>query len=325
MIGDHLGGHRFAVASNPEFLREGCAIEDFMKPERIVAGSQSERARLMLEELYRPLTRNGVPLVTTTTVETAELIKYAANAFLAAKLSFINELSRLCEKLGADVEELALGIGLDSRIGTSFLKPGPGFGGSCFPKDTLALINTANEAESVLEIVETTVRINDRHKQFMCEKIRAALGGTLAGKRIAMLGLAFKANTDDIRGSPALAIVPVLQSEGARLVVYDPAAMENACKVLGNSTVTYAASAAEAIEGVDACVIVTEWAEFRALDWRRLAPTMAQPLVIDLRNLYSPAEAAEMDIDYISVGRSAVHRTPTPTRKDDRDVAVALA
>jgi UDPglucose 6-dehydrogenase len=226
IVGRHLGADQFAVASNPEFLRQGCAIEDFMAPDRLVAGSRSERARSLIEELYKPLTRQGRRLVLTTTVETAELIKYAANAFLATKITFINELGRLCEKLGADVEELSLGIGLDKRIGDKFLTTGPGYGGSCFPKDTLALIKTANDLHSPVEIIETVVRVNSRHKHFMFNKIRDALGGSVADKRIAVLGLAFKANTDDVRDSPALTIVPVLQREGANVVAYDPIAAQ---------------------------------------------------------------------------------------------------
>ena len=235
IVGRHLGADQFAVASNPEFLRQGCAIEDFMAPDRLVAGSRSERARSLIEELYKPLTRQGRRLVLTTTVETAELIKYAANAFLATKITFINELGRLCEKLGADVEELSLGIGLDKRIGDKFLTTGPGYGGSCFPKDTLALIKTANDLHSPVEIVETVVRVNSRHKHFMFNKIRDALGGSVADKRIAVLGLAFKANTDDVRDSPALTIVPVLQREGANVVAYDPIAAHNARNVLAAS------------------------------------------------------------------------------------------
>jgi UDPglucose 6-dehydrogenase len=306
IISRHLKPEHFAVASNPEFLREGCAIEDFMNPDRIIAGSRSETARAMLEELYRPLTRQGRPLVVTTTVETAELIKYAANAFLATKITFINELGRLCEKLGADVEELALGIGLDHRIGDKFLKAGPGYGGSCFPKDTLALIKTANDFHSPVEIVETVVRVNNRHKHFMFNKIRDALGGSVAGARIAVLGLAFKANTDDVRDSPALTIIPVLQREGAQIAAYDPIALVNARRVLGDDGIHYAKSAAEALKGAEAAVIITEWEEFRKHDWHKLAKSMARPLVIDLRNMLSLAQAKLEGIEYLSMGRNAV-------------------
>jgi UDPglucose 6-dehydrogenase len=306
IIGRHLKPEHFAVASNPEFLREGCAIEDFMNPDRIIAGSRSETARGMLEELYRPLTRQGRPLVVTTTVETAELIKYAANAFLATKITFINELGRLCEKLGADVEELALGIGLDRRIGDKFLKAGPGYGGSCFPKDTLALIKTANDFHSPVEIVETVVRVNNRHKHFMFNKIRDALGGSVAGARIAVLGLAFKANTDDVRDSPALTIIPVLLREGAEVTAYDPIALANARRILGDEGIHYAKSAAEALKGAEAAVIITEWEEFRKQDWRKLAKLMARPLVIDLRNILSLAQAKGEGIEYLSMGRNSV-------------------
>jgi UDPglucose 6-dehydrogenase len=306
IAGKHLAENQFAVASNPEFLREGCAIEDFMAPDRIIAGSRSERARALLEELYRPLTRQGRPLVITSTVETAELIKYAANAFLAAKISFINELARLSEKIGADVDELALGMGLDRRIGDKFLKAGPGFGGSCFPKDTLALIKTANDFNSPVEIVETVVRVNGRHKQFMFNKIRDALGGTVMGKRIAVLGLAFKAATDDVRDSPALTIVPVLRREGALVIAYDPIAGKNARQLMGNGTIQYADSLADALSGVDAAVILTEWEEFRKAEWRSLSRSMNQPLVIDLRNLFSLAEASALGVHYISLGRDRV-------------------
>jgi UDPglucose 6-dehydrogenase len=221
IIEKHLAPSQFAVASNPEFMREGNAIEDFLKPDRVVVGSRSEKARALLEELYRPLTRQGRPLVMTSTVETAEIIKYAANTFLATKISFINELARLCEKIGADVEELALGMGLDNRIGDKFLKTGPGFGGSCFPQDTAALIKTARDFGSPVEIVEATQRTNDIHKMQMVDKIRVALGGNLKGKKIAVLGLAFKAHTDDMRDSPSLTIVPELLKQGAIVTAFD--------------------------------------------------------------------------------------------------------
>jgi UDPglucose 6-dehydrogenase len=306
IVGKYLAPERFAVASNPEFLREGCAVEDFMAPDRIIAGSSSERARLLLEELYRPLTRQGRPLVVTTTVETAELIKYAANAFLATKITFINELGRLCEKLGADVEELALGIGLDKRIGDKFLKTGPGYGGSCFPKDTLALIKTANDFHSPVELVETVVRVNNRHKHFMFNKIRDALGGSVADKTIAVLGLAFKANTDDVRDSPALTIVPVLQRDGAIVRVYDPIAMKNAVPALGNGSLHYAKNIEDAVTGADAAIILTEWKEFTQINWKTLREKMKRPLIIDLRNIYTLPQAQAMNMDYISLGRSPV-------------------
>lgn len=306
LVGLHLRKDSFAVASNPEFLREGCAIEDFMAPDRIIVGSNSERARALLEELYRPLTRQGRPLVVTTTVETAEMTKYAANAFLAMKISYINELSRLCEKIGADVEELALGMGLDKRIGDKFLKPGPGYGGSCFPKDTIALIKTANDFQSPVEIVETVVRVNDRHKQFMVDKIKGAFGGTVSGRKIAVLGLAFKARTDDVRDSPALAIVPMLLGAGAIIRAYDPVANENAKAFMDGGTVHYVASLPEALKGADGAVVITEWDEFKKADWRRLALTMADPLLVDLRNLFSSQEAGSIGVKYVSLGREPV-------------------
>lgn len=309
IVGSHLAESSFAVASNPEFLREGYAIEDFMAPDRIIVGSKSERARALLEELYRPLTRQGRPLVVTTTVETAEITKYAANAFLATKISFINELSRLCEKIGADVEELALGMGLDKRIGDKFLKAGPGYGGSCFPKDTLALIKTANDFQSPVEIVETVVRVNNRHKHFMFNKIRDAFGGTVAGKKIAVLGLAFKARTDDVRESPALTIVSVLRREGAIISAYDPVARENAETLIESGTVHYAASLPDALKDAHGAVIITEWDEFRKADWCSLASTMANPLLIDLRNLFSLLEARSIGINYVSLGREPIERS----------------
>jgi UDPglucose 6-dehydrogenase len=305
IVGKYLKADNFAVASNPEFLREGCAIQDFMAPDRIVAGSRSERARALLEELYRPLTRQGRPLVVTSTVETAELIKYAANAFLATKITFINEMARLCEKLGADVEELALGIGLDRRIGDRFLKTGPGFGGSCFPKDTRALIRTARDFQSPVEIVETVVRVNDNQKHHMLDKISAAMGG-VKGRKIAILGLAFKANTDDVRDSPALQIVRALQQEGAFLSVCDPVALENAKEFIGGSGISFCKSVEEAVKGAESAVIVTEWDEFRELDWPALRGTMARPLMIDLRNVFPLSQALAMGIDYVSLGRNPV-------------------
>jgi len=300
-LGQHLPGDRFAVASNPEFLREGNAVKDFMEPDRIVVGSPSERARQVLEELYLPLTRKGHPLVATSTVETAELIKYAANAFLATKVTFINELARLCEATGADIGELAVGIGLDGRIGPKFLTAGPGFGGSCFPKDLMALIKSANDFGSPVEIVETVIRANDRHKQLMVRKIRTALGGSLAGRRIGVLGLAFKANTDDMRNSPALTIVGQLLAEGADVRAYDPAAGRQAKQLLPDLHVVN--SVEEVADGVDAVVILTEWAEFRAIAWGRLAATMRRPLLVDLRNICDPKDMIRQGLEYVAIGR----------------------
>ncbi len=263
IVGEHIAAERFAVASNPEFLREGNAIGDFMEPDRIVVGSHSERARKILEQLFMPLTRKGRPLVVTSTVETAELVKYAANAFLATKVTFINELARLCEQVGADVKELALGVGLDNRIGPKFFAAGPGFGGSCFPKDLRALVKTANDFGSPVEIVETVIRANDRHKQLMVRKIRNALGGSLQDRRIGILGLAFKADTDDMRDAPALTIVPQLVAEGAEVTAYDPAAAAQARELLPE--LRLAGTVAEAARGADAVLVLTEWGAFRSV------------------------------------------------------------
>ncbi len=302
MIGDHVSGERFAVASNPEFLREGSAIHDFMEPDRIVVGADSERARKVLEKLYLPLTRKGRPLVVTSTVETAELIKYAANAFLATKVTFINELARLCEATGANIEELAVGVGLDRRIGQSFLATGPGFGGSCFPKDLRALVKTANDFGSRVEIVETVLRANDRHKELMVEKIRSALGGDLSGRKLGILGLAFKANTDDMRDAPSLTIVPKLVAEGAAVKAFDPQARETAMPLLPDIEIVDWAE--DAVVDADAVIILTEWGEFRSLNWARLATTMRSPLLIDLRNMFVPQDVAEFGLRYVSLGRS---------------------
>ena len=301
LVGKHLPPERFAVASNPEFLREGNAVQDFMEPDRIVVGSRSERARTLLEELYRPLTRSGRPLVVTSTVETAELIKYAANAFLATKVTFINELSRLCEKVGANVQELALGIGLDPRIGNKFLNAGPGYGGSCFPKDTRALVKTANDNQSPIEIVEAVVRANDRHKNAMVEKIRTTLGGSLLNKKIAVLGLAFKANTDDMRDAPALTIIPALKAYGAEISAFDPIAQDQARKYLPE--IRFSDTVEGTVDGCDAVVILTEWDEFQVLNWTQLTESMSAPVVIDLRNIYSDAKAKGMGLLYVPLGR----------------------
>ncbi len=307
ILGAHLPGSRYAVASNPEFMREGNAVQDFMEPDRIVIGSASERARQVLEELYLPLTRRGRPLVATATVETAELIKYAANAFLATKVTFINELARLCEATGADIDELAVGMGLDARIGQSFLAAGPGFGGSCFPKDLRALVKTATDFGSPVEIVEAVLRSNDRHKELMLDKIRAALGGTLKGRKLGVLGLAFKANTDDMRDAPALTILPKLIAEGATVRAYDPQAGDNAKPLLPDVEIVDWAE--EAIADADAAIILTEWKEFRSLNWQRLAATMRGPLLIDLRNIYNPQDIAERGMRYVSLGRRGAETT----------------
>src|SRR5689334_10302487 len=291
---------QFEVASNPEFLREGSAIEDFMRPDRVVIGADSERAREVMRQLYRPLYLIETPIVFTD-IETAELIKYAANAFLATKITFINEIADLCERVGADVQDVAKGIGLDGRIGRKFLHAGPGFGGSCFPKDCTALVRTAREAEAALSIVETVVRVNEARKARMADKIVAACGGTVAGKTIAVLGLTFKPNTDDMRDSPSLAILPRLTAAGAAIRAFDPAGIDEARNLM--PYLVYCEDAYEAAEGADALVLLTEWNEFRALDLARIGQLLAAPVVIDLRNIYPPGEMAAAGLSYFSVGR----------------------
>src|SRR6201993_1701715 len=288
------------VASNPEFLREGAAIRDFKFPDRIVIGTSDERGRKVLADIYRPLSLNQGPLMFTAR-RTAELIKYAANAFLATKITFINEIADLSEKVGADVQEVARGIGLDNRIGTKFLHAGPGFGGSCFPKDATALIKTGQDHEAPLRIVETVVAVNDQRKRAMARKVAAALGGELRDKCIAVLGLTFKPNTDDMREAPSIALITALHDLGARVRAYDPAGMEQARAVLGD--VTYCDDPYRCAEGADALVIVTEWEQFRALDLARLKQIVARPVVIDLRNIYRPDEMARHGFTYVGVGR----------------------
>jgi UDPglucose 6-dehydrogenase len=291
---------RFDVASNPEFLREGSAIEDFMRPDRVVIGADSDRAREVMRQLYRPLYLSETPMLFTD-IETAELIKYAANAFLATKITFINEIADLCERVGADVQDVARGIGLDGRIGRKFLHAGPGFGGSCFPKDCKALVRTAREAAANLAIVETVVQVNESRKARMADKIIAACGGTVAGKTIAILGLTFKPNTDDMRDSPSLAILPRLAAAGAAIRAFDPAGIDEARNLMPD--LVYCDDAYEAAEGADALVLLTEWNEFRALDLARIGRLLAEPLVIDLRNIYQPAEMAAAGLSYVSIGR----------------------
>jgi len=293
----------FDVASNPEFLREGSAIEDFMRPDRVVIGTESERARGVLRGLYRPLFLIETPILFTG-LETAELIKYAANSFLATKIQFINEVADLCERVGADVQEVAKGIGLDGRIGRKFLHAGPGFGGSCFPKDCLALVRTAQEAGAPLGIVEQVVAGNDRRKAQMADRVVAALQGQARGKVVACLGLTFKPNTDDMRDAPSLVIVPALQAAGATVRAYDPEGMGEAKKLL--SGVTFCATAYEAMEGAHALAILTEWNEFRALDLMRVKAALRAPVVVDLRNIYKPEEMAAAGLAYHSIGRAAV-------------------
>ncbi|MBN9567621.1 MAG: UDP-glucose/GDP-mannose dehydrogenase family protein [Alphaproteobacteria bacterium] len=289
----------FDVASNPEFLREGSAIEDFRRPDRVVCGCDGERARNVMREIYRPLYLNETPIIFTTR-ESSELIKYAANAFLATKITFINEMANLCEKLGGDVQDVARGIGLDGRIGNKFLHAGPGFGGSCFPKDTLALLKTSQDAGAPARIVEAVVAVNDARKREMAEKIERAFGG-VKGKTIAILGLTFKPNTDDMRDAPSLVIVPYLQQAGARIRAYDPEGAREAAKSL---TLDLCTDTYEALDGADGVVILTEWNEFRALDLPRVKSLLKTPLMIDLRNIYRPGLMADAGFTYVSVGRA---------------------
>jgi UDPglucose 6-dehydrogenase len=299
ILAQRLPAARFAVASNPEFLREGSAISDFMRPDRVVIGTDSEHARAVLAQLYRPLYLLETPVVFTA-VETAELIKYAANAFLATKIAFINEVADLCEKVGADVQDVARGIGLDGRIGGKFLHAGPGFGGSCFPKDCRALIRTAAEAEAPLAIVDTVLKVNEARKRHMAERIEAICDG-VAGLTIAALGLTFKPNTDDMRDSPSLAILPALAAAGARVRAFDPEGMEEAKKLMPE--LQYCADAYAAMEGADALILITEWNAFRGLDLERVKRLLKRPLVIDLRNIYKPLEMAAAGLQYHSIGR----------------------
>jgi len=290
------------VAANPEFLREGSAMADFMRPDRVVIGADSERARVVLRQLYRPLYLIETPMLFTD-VATAELIKYAANAFLATKVTFINEIADLCETLGADVQDVARGIGLDGRIGRKFLHAGPGFGGSCFPKDCRALLRTAGEAGGGLAIVETVLRVNEARKCRMADKIAAACGGSLAGKSLAVLGLTFKPNTDDMRDAPSLEILPRLIAAGARIRAFDPEGMDEARKLMPE--LVYCRDAYQTMEGADALILLTEWNEFRGLDLGRVRDLLASPLVIDLRNIYQPQEMAAVGFSYLSIGRPA--------------------
>jgi len=289
------------VVSNPEFLREGAAIRDFKLPDRIVIGTIDTRARELMSELYRPLYLNRSPILFTGR-RTAELIKYAANAFLATKITFINEIADLAEKVGADVQEVARGIGLDNRIGSKFLHAGPGYGGSCFPKDTVALIKTAQDHASPLRIVEAVAAVNDTRKRAMARKVSAALGGDVRGKTVAILGLTFKPNTDDMREAPSIPLITALQDMGAKVRAYDPVGMEQAKTVIGN--VAFCDDAYSCAKGAAALVIVTEWEQFRALDFDRLKAVMAQPVLVDLRNVYQPDEMARRGFAYEGIGRA---------------------
>ncbi len=290
----------FDVVSNPEFLREGSAIGDFMRPDRVVIGADSDRARAVMRALYRPLYLIETPIVFTG-LETAELIKYAANSFLAAKITFINEVADLCEKVGADVHDVARGIGLDGRIGRKFLHAGAGYGGSCFPKDTLALAKTAQDFGAPLRLVETTIAVNDARKKSMAGRVIRACGGSVAGKTVAVLGLTFKPNTDDMRDAPSLDIVPALVRAGATVRAYDPEGMKEARKLLDG--VQWCVDAYDAMTGADCLVIVTEWNEFRALDLGRMRQLLRQKLIVDLRNVYNPADMAAQGFTYHSIGR----------------------
>ncbi len=299
IIGKKHNPENFAVVSNPEFLREGAAINDFKHPDRVVVGTQNEQAKEVMRDLYRPLYINETPILFTER-RTSELIKYAGNAFLATKITFINEMADLCEAVGADVQQVARGIGLDKRIGSKFLHAGPGYGGSCFPKDTVALVRTGDEADVNLSIVKSVVDANDRRKIRMAKKIIDHLG-SVDGKTIAVLGLAFKPNTDDMRDAPSITIISMLQKNGAIIRAYDPESMVEARKSLDN--VSYAENAYDCMEGADALVIITEWDEFRALDMNRVKSLLTEPNVIDLRNIYPLYDMKTLGIKYISVGR----------------------
>jgi UDPglucose 6-dehydrogenase len=299
-------GLEFDVASNPEFLREGAAIEDFMKPDRVVIGVESERARNVMRAVYRPLYLIETPMVITS-LETAELIKYAGNTFLATKITFINEMADLCEKVGADVHDVARGIGLDGRIGRKFLHPGPGYGGSCFPKDTLALAYTAREVGSPVTIVEQVIHVNAERKKRMAQRVIDACGGSVSGKTVGVLGLAFKPNTDDMRDAPSLDIVPALVAAGARVQAYDPAAMTEAARILNG--IDYKENAYDVARDADCLVVLTEWTQFRALDPKRLKQLLRQPVVVDLRNVFNPAEMRDLGFTYECVGRPQPHHS----------------
>jgi UDPglucose 6-dehydrogenase len=293
--------HPFSVSSNPEFLREGSAIEDFMRPNRVVLGVEDEQAGAILRDLYRPLYLIETPVVTTDVI-TAEVVKYASNAFLATKISFINEMADLCESLGADVHVVARGMGLDRRIGPKFLHPGPGYGGSCFPKDTRAVLQVAQDCDIDLRIVRSVIEVNEMRVPRMVDKIRRALGGDIRGKKVALLGLTFKPNTDDLRESPAMAILDKLLEAGATVRAYDPAAIKELAAE-PREGVTYAGDEYDAATGADALVLATEWNQFRSLDFDRLKATLAQPVVVDLRNVYDPETMQARGFRYSCVGR----------------------
>jgi UDPglucose 6-dehydrogenase len=290
----------FGVVSNPEFLREGAAIEDFKRPDRIVIGSEDSRATEVMRQVYRPLSLNAAPILVTGR-RTAELIKYAGNAFLATKITFINEIADLCEKVGADVQDVSRGIGLDNRIGKKFLHAGPGYGGSCFPKDTLALLKTSQDYDAPQRIVEAVVAVNDNRKRAMGRKIIAAMGGEVRGKTVAVLGLTFKPNTDDMRDSPAISVIQTLQDAGATVKAYDPEGHEQARPMLPD--IQYCEGPYQAIEGADALAIVTEWDAFRALDFARVKSLLKSPVLVDLRNIYNREEVEAAGFSYTGIGR----------------------
>ncbi len=293
----------FDVASNPEFMREGSAVEDFVRPDRVVVGVSSERAEKALRQLYRPLTAKNVPLLVTS-CEAAEVIKYAANTFLATRIAFMNQLADLCEQVGADIEDVARGMGLDKRIGLQFLSPGPGFGGSCFPKDTRALAHTARQRGNPFTIVENVIAANEARKRALADRIQQAAGGTLAGKKIAILGVAFKAETDDIRDAASLAVIPELQRRGAAIAAFDPVAMDNGRQAF--QSVQWCADAYSAAIGADAAVVLTEWNVFRGLDLKRLARDMREPVMVDFRNLFTFSDIKGSGLTYHSIGRASV-------------------
>ncbi len=304
LIGETNPDADFDVASNPEFLREGTAMEDFMSPDRIVVGVDSKRAKDMLTRLYEPIALNGAQLLVTT-FESAELIKYAANAMLATRIAFINEVADLCEKTGANIRDVAKGVGLDKRIGDKFLQPGPGYGGSCFPKDTLALATMAEKAGALSRVVEAVISSNDERKLHMAQKIITAIGGDVRGKTIAILGLTFKPNTDDMRESASLVIIPELQKAGAHIRTYDPQGMKEAAKLL-KGQITWCNDAYSAMEQSDALVILTEWNEFRRLDFKKVKSLLKSPLVVDLRNVYKRQDMQRHGFHYVSIGRQDV-------------------
>jgi UDPglucose 6-dehydrogenase len=295
---------KFDVASNPEFLREGSAVEDFLKPDRVVIGLNSTAAETVMRAIYQPLSNQNVPMIFTTS-ESAELTKYAANCYLAMRIAFVNQMSDLCEAVGADIAEVALGAGLDERIGTHYFAPGPGYGGSCFPKDTKALVAIGRDSGSPVSIIEDVVLANDKRRVAVANKIANALGGNLKGKRIAILGIAFKAETDDLRDAAALTVIPTLQNMGADIVVFDPVAMEHGAKIF--SDVTWAADLYKAANQSDAVVVLTEWSDFRGVDFPRLMGLVKTPIIIDFRNLYEPSAVTEFGFSYYSMGRQPKH------------------